>query len=653
MKYHQKAIIIPILFLWTCLADAQVITGVVCDKATNLPIPNVYVYLDGTTINTITDASGKFELRTISVLNTKLVLHHLSYQTAIIDNPFRGLSDTLYVEKRVNRMREVVVTGARFTREQKMKAFREQFLGLSKAGKSCTILNEDDIQLIIDSQKRKLLASSDKPIVVVNDYLRYQITFILVDFWVQYGIGGNRIVSLDNDYATRSFIAVTTSFTDLSPDSRKIKKRRDNVYENSSNYFFKSLTNDALEDNNFIVFGKEKSVAFMIPINYREYFSIKDTLSQKLISIIPKTEINTNDTFPTVSYNFPARIDSLTKKNVPNTTNNKTIMWDADPKPLGKIAVLRLKKIQSDIYFMTDSFLVDRYGNTNNIDKISFSGQMGKNRAGDMLPIDYEPTPPETKQMTMTFNGSGTKTIYMSGTSTITIDWGDGSASEKHSLSYINESAWNNFDSKYKYSHSYSATNTCTITITGVDITHLNCFINQLTNLDISNNTELKVLYCVINKLKSLDVSNNVKLTELQCFGNPLTSLNLKKNTALTKLYCGGNLSSLDVSKNTALIDFFCRKNPSLLKLDLSKNNALIRLDCAQNGLKSLLISKNAELTHVDCGNNQLSTNALNALFGMLHSNITPSQKIIYIGNNPGTDTCDQSIATNKGWRMN
>jgi len=675
MKYFQKTIVIAILFLWYCHATAQVITGIVCDKATKLPVPDVHVYLDGTSINTITDASGKFELKTKSAINTKLVLHHLSYQTAIIDNPFGGLPDILYIEGRVRTIREVSIQADRFTREQKMKAFREQFLGVSRAGKSCIILNEDDIQLTVNMQTRRLLASSDNPIVVVNDYLGYKISFTLFDFWVQYGLG---IVSLDNDYVHSSFFAVVSSFTDLFPDSRRIKRRRDSVYEISSNNFFKSLANNTLKDNRFIVFEKS------FPINHEQYFSIKDTLSLKMISIIPSKNIDSkNDTYQhvpndyeirndTVFHNkkvnrvipktnpnsgFPAMNDTLVRRpmvigGIPNTNIDKEMMFYSGPKLSGKISVLYRRRIQSDIYFATDSFLVDRYGNINQISKISFSGQFGKNRAGDMLPIDYEPTPPETKQMSMTFKGSGTKTIYMSGTGTVTIDWGDGSASETHTLSHINEGDWGNFSSKYKFSHAYSATNTYSITITGVDITHLNCYNNQLTSLDISKNTDLKVLFCLVNQLNKLDVSNNIKLTELVCFDNPLTSLDLKKNTGLIKLSCGGNLSSLDVSKNTALIELDCSKNPLLTKLDLSNNNALVRLNCVRNQLTSLKISKDTELTSLQCVYNQLSADELNVLFGMLHSNITSSVKTIFIGNNPGTGTCDKNIATNKGWRV-
>ena len=43
----------------------------------------------------------------------------------------------------------------------------------------------------------------------------------------------------------------------------------------------------------------------------------------------------------------------------------------------------------------------------------------------------------------------------------------------------------------------------------------LNCFSNQLTNLDISQNVHLWSLDCGFNQLKELDVSNNTALESL------------------------------------------------------------------------------------------------------------------------------------------
>jgi Leucine-rich repeat (LRR) protein len=48
------------------------------------------------------------------------------------------------------------------------------------------------------------------------------------------------------------------------------------------------------------------------------------------------------------------------------------------------------------------------------------------------------------------------------------------------------------------------------------------------------------------NQLTSLDVSQNTALTELDCNDNQLTSLNVSQNTALTYLDCSDNqLTSL------------------------------------------------------------------------------------------------------------
>ena len=105
-------------------------------------------------------------------------------------------------------------------------------------------------------------------------------------------------------------------------------------------------------------------------------------------------------------------------------------------------------------------------------------------------------------------------------------------------------------------------------------LTELICRINQITSLDVSTNTALTYLRCNDNPLTSLDVSANTALTELHCFYNQLTSLDVSNNTALAYLLCGHNqLTSLDVSNNTALFSFFCNNNNQLTSLDVRNGN--------------------------------------------------------------------------------
>ena len=69
----------------------------------------------------------------------------------------------------------------------------------------------------------------------------------------------------------------------------------------------------------------------------------------------------------------------------------------------------------------------------------------------------------------------------------------------------------------------------------------LDCWLNKLTELDVSKNTKLWYLSCFSNNLTALDVSNNTALELLNCSYNKLTTLDVSKNTALTDLYCSYN----------------------------------------------------------------------------------------------------------------
>lgn len=136
-------------------------------------------------------------------------------------------------------------------------------------------------------------------------------------------------------------------------------------------------------------------------------------------------------------------------------------------------------------------------------------------------------------------------------------------------------------------------------------LTYLDCSSNQLTELDVSNNTRLTYLNCELNDITTLDVSKNTALTELYCYGNQLTELNVN-NTALEKLHCDDNqLTALDVSDNTALTELDCSRN-QITELDVSKNTALVRLECADNKLTALDVSKNTELEILSCDSNKL-----------------------------------------------
>ncbi|MDR2423429.1 MAG: Ig-like domain-containing protein [Prevotellaceae bacterium] len=78
----------------------------------------------------------------------------------------------------------------------------------------------------------------------------------------------------------------------------------------------------------------------------------------------------------------------------------------------------------------------------------------------------------------------------------------------------------------------------------------LSCYGNQLTSLNVSGLTNLQRLDCSENQLMSLSVSGLTKLEDLQCYENQLTSLNVSGLTKLEDLNCSNNLmrSTTDVT---------------------------------------------------------------------------------------------------------
>jgi len=107
----------------------------------------------------------------------------------------------------------------------------------------------------------------------------------------------------------------------------------------------------------------------------------------------------------------------------------------------------------------------------------------------------------------------------------------------------------------------------------------LHCCFNQVSQLDVSSNAELRVLICwnsdENDQLASLNVSNNKKLEHISIPGNKLTELDVSNCPSLNKLLLWYNqIADLDVTKNTNLLWLGLDGN-LLSRLDVSNNTKL------------------------------------------------------------------------------
>ncbi|MCB0398312.1 MAG: carboxypeptidase-like regulatory domain-containing protein [Winogradskyella sp.] len=322
--------------LFPTICFSQTLKGTIVDASTNKPIETVAVYFDNTTIGTTTDIEGNFSIDYSDAIQSPLVISYLGYEKVIIED-YRTKRDIIIKLKPTDvSLDEVFIDfDDGLTRKQKLKLFRKEFLGTSKYGKSCKILNENDIVLRYDKKRKALYANAEVPIIIKNKALQYQISFDMIDFEANY-----RYANLETqDFALdRVAYAGTSYYKDIKEaNKRSTKRKRDKAYKGSVQHFMRALYHKNLSEEGYEIYYKS------LKVNEYAYFNIE-------------TKADTD--FKEVSLKQ-------------------------------KVSILYDRKEQSDIESYVDSFLVDAYGNYSAIKGVYFNGAMGSQRMGDTLPLDY------------------------------------------------------------------------------------------------------------------------------------------------------------------------------------------------------------------------------------------------------------------------
>ena len=135
----------------------------------------------------------------------------------------------------------------------------------------------------------------------------------------------------------------------------------------------------------------------------------------------------------------------------------------------------------------------------------------------------------------------------------------------------------------------------------------LECFNNQLTNLNLSSLTNLILLDCNSNQLSNLNLTGLALLEYMTCQDNALQNLNLSGLNNLKGLECGGNqLTSLNLA-GLNLEALVCEVN-QIQSLDLSQQTNLNILQCDSNQLSTLNLAGLNQINYLICNSNLFTT---------------------------------------------
>ncbi|TVZ52464.1 LamG-like jellyroll fold domain-containing protein [Dokdonia sp. Hel_I_53] len=169
-----------------------------------------------------------------------------------------------------------------------------------------------------------------------------------------------------------------------------------------------------------------------------------------------------------------------------------------------------------------------------------------------------------------------------------------------------------------------------------INATILRASRNNLSNVDLSNNTAFVDIDLTFNSLTALDVSNLVNLEVLSCGSNSLNTIDLSQNINLTTLSISGNqLATLNVTNNLNLDIIVAEGNALAGTLDITQNNLLTFLSVANNDLNTIDITNNGNLTTLNVSTNELTelnlANGNNAALGTMNATSNSNLSCIQI----------------------
>lgn len=336
---HRMRILFILVALSLCTAtmlNSQTVSGFVYDNVSREPLVGASVYFDNTTIGTSTDFDGSFELTLPEGIRSAMVISFLGYTSETRMRFDAPGTLRIYLEPESNVLEEVVLSpDDDWPRDLKLSEFRKHYLGSSIRGRSCRILNEDDLILVYSKKRKRLYARVKAPLKIRNDMLKYLITADLKAFGVGY---------------------------------TSVSRNRKNLV--SSGVIYKGLNRyQSLDSTGLPAVEQARREAYYGSVlHFMRSLARKDLYAQGY----------------TIRYEGEI-VDPYDMITVLEQRGREGVMV----RLKDKVEILYKARDLSAMEVTTSAFYIDDQGNHSPIDKVRFGGVMGDQRMGDALPMDF------------------------------------------------------------------------------------------------------------------------------------------------------------------------------------------------------------------------------------------------------------------------
>ena len=368
--FYLKVVLTGLLLLGVNIfVQAQnSLRGTITSQETNEPVVGATIFIENTTVGTISDEEGKFLLNNIPSGFNRIVVSHIGFKT---HTGRLGGNPSLNIKLKVNvtALKEVDIQASRDKQwERLLKQFEKSFFGNTLNGRQCKILNPWVIELSRDREGTITGFSTDL-IQIENSALGYQI-----DFWLEK-------IEIKNNQTTYSGKPL---FTPLDPqdESEKLRwqKNRKRTYFGSRQHFIFAMINDQLDALGFEIYKVELD---------------KESQGFKTLDRIRRDELYSNNALVFDDFISVVYTHEEPETGFKNDRNSSTRMAYSGPDQKmvrGGIEISNKVSEKQQVSFLfnrSSKIVLNKEGLIRNPEYLLEYGYWSWERIGDLLPNEY------------------------------------------------------------------------------------------------------------------------------------------------------------------------------------------------------------------------------------------------------------------------
>ena len=232
------------LFFSFTLYGQRTISGRITDAEDGEPIPAVTVFFNNTTIGVTTDLDGNYRLRIPGEGSYSLMVSHVGYQSVVREIEPGNTSIVFNVAMQIQELEGINVSARVRFRRSDINFFWHTVLGKNPSAKTIHATNPEAVYYYYNSATRTLKVTCREPLHIVNYETGYHIQFVLNEFMHDYNTG----VTAWSSHSV---------FSPLEPENTRQQynweQKRNEVYRVSLAKFIKSLYNNSLREDGFVL----------------------------------------------------------------------------------------------------------------------------------------------------------------------------------------------------------------------------------------------------------------------------------------------------------------------------------------------------------------------------------------------------------------